>query len=136
GQEVRRVADVLADWRRQQVRLYLRTASFHSLTILSGWLFQLAVIGLAVALSGTGRMPVGAVAIYGNLFFSVYVPLWRIHWAVQEAQEAGPRVEAFLTILAEPADRSFGAVEGAGPAAGPPALELRGVTVEYPDPAG
>src|SRR5437764_283197 len=29
GQEVRRVADVLADWRRQQVRLYLRTASFH-----------------------------------------------------------------------------------------------------------
>jgi ABC-type multidrug transport system fused ATPase/permease subunit len=111
-QEVRRVAGVLAEWRREQLGLYLRTASYHSLTTLSGWLFQFAVIALAVALSGMGRMPVGAVAIYGNMFFSVYVPLWRIHWAAQETQDAGPRVEAFLAILGEPADRSF-ALSGA-----------------------
>lgn len=151
--EVARAAVALADWRTKQLRHDLRTVVYGSLQVAGGWLFQFAVIAAAVALCGLGRMPVTDIAIYGNLFFSVYVPLWRIHYVLEEARENGPRVDDLLAGLAEPRDQSFADSSAAAPleiaAPAPPAealapgfprgtvlFETRNVVVEYRGPLG
>ena len=34
-----------------------------------------------------GKMPIGDIMVYGNLFFSVYLPLWGIHFALAEREK-------------------------------------------------
>jgi ATP-binding cassette subfamily B protein len=138
--EIARLAGILEAWRSKQLRLYLRTLVFSSLRITSGWLFQFGVIGVAVALSGMGKMPITDIAVYGNLFFSVYLPLWGIHFALSEARENAPRQGDLLAGLVEPADRSFAPAASSEPLAvpgnGEVLLETRALVVEYRGHAG
>jgi ATP-binding cassette subfamily B protein len=141
GREVDRVAGLLEDWRRLQLRQYLRSILFGSLRVMSGWAFQFAVIAVAACLAGLGKMAVADIAVYGNLFFSVYVPLWRIHYALEDAQEKGPRIDDLLAALAEPTDRSLvpeATGSSAQPTFGPgrPLFEVKDLVVEYRGPLG
>jgi ATP-binding cassette subfamily B protein len=138
--EIARLAGILEAWRGKQLRLYLRTLLFSTLRITGGWLFQFGVIGAAVALSGMGKMPIGDIAVYGQLFFSVYLPLWGIHFALSDARENAPRLDDLLAGLTEPLDRSFAQPSSSNsltvPGNGKALIETRGLVVDYRGQAG
>jgi ATP-binding cassette subfamily B protein len=141
GLESNRVAGVLDDWSKQQLRHYFQSILFTSWQVLSGWLFQFAVLAVAVALTGMGKMSITDIAVYGNLFFSVYIPLWRIQAALEETEENAPRSRDLLAGLAEAPDRSLTQTRCDSSPSGeqrPPVLrpgavvfETREVVVEY-----
>ncbi|HZU36327.1 MAG TPA: ABC transporter transmembrane domain-containing protein, partial [Gemmataceae bacterium] len=133
--EVQKVASLVQHRCEKQVGLLWRTTLAQSFKVLLGWLFQFAVLAVAVVLCGNGKMSIAEIAVFGNLFFSVYVPLWQIQYALEKVLESAARLDDLRAGLAEPSDRSFEA-DGRTPAAirpnqDVPLVQARQVVVQY-----
>jgi ATP-binding cassette, subfamily B, bacterial len=108
--EAARVAAVAEARRGKELGHHTAMGWFDWAKSLNEGLFHIFVLGLAVYLAATDRMPFGKVITFSMLFLNVMRPLREVHRILDDAYESSLQVDVLLQMLGQPVDRSFGTV--------------------------
>jgi ATP-binding cassette subfamily B protein len=136
--ELRRVASVAEDRRKQELKHHMTMGWFDCFKSLNEGLFHIGIITLAIYLAVRGSISVGDIIVFSSLFLSVMQPLREIHRILDDAHESSIQVADLMGLQALPADASFNLLTLHEPEIknGKPVIVVENLTVEYTTPDG
>lgn len=107
AREMKRVSQAAETLRVKELRHHFVMSLFGSSKALNEGLFYILTLGLSVYLAEAGRISVGDILTFSMLYLNVMAPLNEVHRIIDEGHESSLLVGEMLTMLAEPADRSY-----------------------------